>query len=93
MIKTLKLTKKELREPMMMTWGRIHVAIYQLSNETSVKRLKALIEKFNKDLKKAKLEENFFKSPKFMEIYDAQTRYSKAEDGLPKRIQEKSEWD
>jgi len=51
-----KLNKTELKEPMFITWGRILTSV-QFNGDT---RLQQLIEKFNQDLKKAKIEEKTF---------------------------------
>jgi len=52
------LNKNELKEPMMETWGRI---IASVRNYNPDQRLKALVEKFNKDMTSAKIEEGYFK--------------------------------
>ena len=54
----MKLTKKEQKEPLFVTWGRIlTIARNYVHNE----RLLELAEKLNKDLGSAKIEENYFK--------------------------------
>ena len=66
----MKLTNRELKEPLMKTWGRIRAIAgdspygYKFDKKPLLEvkaRLKLLIEKMNKDLQKAKIEENFFK--------------------------------
>lgn len=52
-----KLTKKELKEPLMITWGRI---VTRAKNHGSDVRLQNLIGKLNQDFKRAKIEENYF---------------------------------
>jgi transcription elongation factor Elf1 len=56
--KIAKLTIKELHEPLFTTWGRIRSRAKHLKN----KRLIALIEKLDKDLRNAKVEESYFKT-------------------------------
>lgn len=60
-----QLTKSEQNEPMMMTFGRIRIIVRGLSisrsTDVDIKRLQELTEKFNKDLTRAKIEENHFK--------------------------------
>jgi len=51
-----QLTKKQSREPMMMTWGRIQ-SVVGIGGHG---RLYALLEKFNRDLANAKIEEGYF---------------------------------
>ena len=51
-----KMTIKEMREPMFVTWGRIKVLAKNLG------RLSELVEKFDRDMLKAKIEENYFKN-------------------------------
>lgn len=58
--KNIAITKKELQEPMFVTWGRIRTAVYQLPTGTSIEKLQALVEKFNKDLANSKIEEGYF---------------------------------
>lgn len=52
------LSAEELSEPMFVTWGRIVGSAGYIND----KRLSALVSKFNDDLKKAKIEQNYFKS-------------------------------
>lgn len=58
----MKLTNKEKKESMFVTWGRIltitrYYCKYFYYDTT---RLTKLVEKFNKDLEKAKIEEGYF---------------------------------
>jgi hypothetical protein len=50
------LTQKELKEEMMVTFGRLRTSIHLKGNQ----RLIDLIEKFDKDLKNSKVQENYF---------------------------------
>ena len=50
--------KKEMSEPLMKTFGWIRTRSRLIGN----KRLIELVEKLNKDLSKAKIEENYFKN-------------------------------
>ena len=52
-----KLTIKEMKEPMFVTWGRIR-GLSAINKD----RLNELIMKFDQDLLKAKVEENYFKN-------------------------------
>lgn len=63
----MTLTKKESKEPMMLTWGRIYTNIRFHQN---LDRLQDLANKFNEDLKNAKVEENYFKGSEFDKFCD-----------------------
>jgi len=53
---TGELNKTEQTEPMYMTWGRIRTLAHELRND----RLISLVEKMNKDLRYAKVQEDYF---------------------------------
>ena len=53
-----KLTKTELKESLFITFGRLLVAI---RDNQDLERAKILMEKLDRDFKKAYIEENYFK--------------------------------
>ena len=56
-----KLYKNERNEPMMVTWGRIMTIVRGHSkDDTSSKRFELLINKIDRDISNAKIEENYF---------------------------------
>ena len=57
-----KLTPKQSNEPMFVTWGRIRgITMNGPILRPEYDRFQALIEKFNRDLANAKIEEGYFK--------------------------------
>lgn len=53
----MKLTKKEQKESLFMTFGRIRSIVHVFGKD---QRLTELVEKLSKDLKNARIEENIF---------------------------------
>lgn len=91
-----KLTKKESQESMMVTWGRIHTAAYQKNS----KRLQALVEKFNKDIQVAKIDEGYFsradplyETPRERDVEQYTVTHDPAIDKPNQNIIEKESWD